>query len=273
MASSSSSSSSSPASSSSAVPSIDDFLHQASVRDREVEIDRVLHRAFKLNPFDVLDVSPTATNDEITRQYRKLSLLVHPDKASDQTRDDAIKAFQQLAASRDELFDEQKRAVIQKIVDEARAKLQETRDLETKEFQKTFKAKNPSLPVPPMVWPLPFEQALKEHIKEGLLDAEWRRRQLLKMAAKEEGRAEQEAERRKAEREAKEKADKEWEDGRDKRVASWRDFTKNITKKRKLMPRKTPDAVKKEIFHSWEEELAVERAEARKAERESSKWA
>lgn len=36
--------------------------------------------AFKLNPFEQLSLRMDATLDEIRRQYRKLSLMVHPDK-------------------------------------------------------------------------------------------------------------------------------------------------------------------------------------------------
>jgi hypothetical protein len=38
--------------------------------------------AFKLNPFEKLNLHFDATPDEIKKQFRKLSLLVHPDKCS-----------------------------------------------------------------------------------------------------------------------------------------------------------------------------------------------
>lgn len=36
--------------------------------------------SFKLNPYERLNLRFTATPEEIRRQYRKLSLMVHPDK-------------------------------------------------------------------------------------------------------------------------------------------------------------------------------------------------
>lgn len=35
---------------------------------------------FNLNPFEVLQVEPDASLDEIKKKYRRLSILVHPDK-------------------------------------------------------------------------------------------------------------------------------------------------------------------------------------------------
>jgi DnaJ family protein C protein 8 len=36
--------------------------------------------AFKLNPFEKLNLRFDATPEEVRKQYRKLSLMVHPDK-------------------------------------------------------------------------------------------------------------------------------------------------------------------------------------------------
>ena len=36
--------------------------------------------AFKLNPFERLNLRFDATPEDVKRQYRKLSLMVHPDK-------------------------------------------------------------------------------------------------------------------------------------------------------------------------------------------------
>lgn len=44
---------------------VDDFLHTESQLERQNEINRVLNVAFKLNPFDVLNLSFSATDDEV----------------------------------------------------------------------------------------------------------------------------------------------------------------------------------------------------------------
>lgn len=45
-------------------------------------MERVL-AAFKLNPYDVLEVPLEADEKEINKIYRKKSLLLHPDKVKD----------------------------------------------------------------------------------------------------------------------------------------------------------------------------------------------
>ncbi|VVC87468.1 unnamed protein product [Leptidea sinapis] len=54
-----------------------------SVLTPKQQIERLLRPGstyFNLNPFEVLQVEPEATLDEIKRKYRRLSILVHPDK-------------------------------------------------------------------------------------------------------------------------------------------------------------------------------------------------
>lgn len=47
--------------------------------DRDNEVNRILW-AFKLNPFEKLNLRFDATPEDVKKQYRKLSLMVHPDK-------------------------------------------------------------------------------------------------------------------------------------------------------------------------------------------------
>lgn len=47
------------------------------------QIDRLLRPGstyFNLNPFEVLQIDPSATIEEVKKTYRKYSILVHPDK-------------------------------------------------------------------------------------------------------------------------------------------------------------------------------------------------
>jgi len=44
-----------------------------------VHFNRILW-SFKLNPYERLNLRFTATPEEIRKQYRKISLMVHPDK-------------------------------------------------------------------------------------------------------------------------------------------------------------------------------------------------
>lgn len=52
----------------------------------EQQINRLLRAGstyFNLNPFEVLQVEPELTVDQIKKKYRSLSFLVHPDKNQD----------------------------------------------------------------------------------------------------------------------------------------------------------------------------------------------
>lgn len=46
---------------------------EATSVQREVEVDRILN-AFKLNPYDILDLDGSAKPDEIKKKYRQISL-------------------------------------------------------------------------------------------------------------------------------------------------------------------------------------------------------
>jgi DnaJ family protein C protein 8 len=50
---------------------------------------RILY-AFKLNPYEQLNLRFTATPEEIRKQYRKLSLMVHPDKCKHEKASEAF---------------------------------------------------------------------------------------------------------------------------------------------------------------------------------------
>jgi DnaJ family protein C protein 8 len=65
-------------------PDLDLETQRIYARDRisllqQLEIDRILS-AFRLNPYDVLEVPIEADDKTITKIYRKKSLLIHPDK-------------------------------------------------------------------------------------------------------------------------------------------------------------------------------------------------
>ncbi|CAK9782223.1 unnamed protein product [Cutaneotrichosporon oleaginosum] len=46
---------------------------------KAAEVERIL-KAFKQNPYEVLDIHAFATDSEVKKTYRKKSLLIHPDK-------------------------------------------------------------------------------------------------------------------------------------------------------------------------------------------------
>uniref|UniRef100_A0A8C4DNI8 DnaJ homolog subfamily C member 8 n=1 Tax=Dicentrarchus labrax TaxID=13489 RepID=A0A8C4DNI8_DICLA len=67
-----------------------------SVFTSKQQIDRLLRPGssyFNLNPFEVLQIDPEATDDELKKRFRALSILVHPDKNQGDP-DRAQKAFE-----------------------------------------------------------------------------------------------------------------------------------------------------------------------------------
>lgn len=55
------------------------FFAELKDVDRDNEVNRILW-AFKLNPFEKLNLRFDAAPEEVRKQFRKLSLMVHPDK-------------------------------------------------------------------------------------------------------------------------------------------------------------------------------------------------
>ena len=71
--------------------------------DRDNEVNRILG-AFKLNPFEQLGINFDCTMEDIRRQYRKVSLMVHPDKCKHPRATDA---FEVLGNANKSLTDEE----------------------------------------------------------------------------------------------------------------------------------------------------------------------
>ncbi|KAK0529655.1 DnaJ subfamily C member 8 [Tilletia horrida] len=187
---------------------------------QELEIDRILS-AFKLNPYSVLDVSMEADAKEITKVYRKKSLLLHPDKVKHER---AVEAFDLLKKASTQLLDEEKRKSLDETVMAARI-------VALKE-----------LGLPPTIapdderiealGPGALEERVRAKTKEIMIDDEVQRRRAIRLQHAAEG-AEQ-RKREEAVEERKRKADEkeQWEATRDERVAGWRTFQKG-NKKRK----------------------------------------
>jgi len=225
---------------------VKDFLLETSMLEREAEIDRVL-KAFQFNPFDLMNVPTTATQDDIKRQYRNLSLLCHPDKCKPESRDKAQKAFTLLAKAKADLTEDDKRPEVDLVVIAAReavtTRKQQANAKARKERAKErarLLAENTSLlaqgeaakEIPPeesnekpdVTLDPDFEELVKQEIKEKIIEREWRKRQMQKAAqAEEEKIAAENAEKQAKIQEEKDRKE-EWEGGRESRVNSWRVF-------------------------------------------------
>ncbi|OCL07053.1 heat shock protein DNAj [Glonium stellatum] len=205
------------------VEALDALEKESKEFDKDAEIDRIL-KAFKLDAYAVLDLQPGVPESDIKACYRKKSLLIHPDKTSNPS---APEAFDRLKKAQTELMDEKARARLDEAIADARMLLIRERkwtvdspELKTDSFAKDW----------------------REKAKVVLIDNEMRRRKQMKAQLQEEGRAQKkedeeiEARKRKREHEAA------WEQTREQRIGSWRDFQKGgkeeggKKKKKKLKP-------------------------------------
>ncbi|RDX57298.1 DnaJ-domain-containing protein [Lentinus brumalis] len=209
---------------SSSKPSADDIerllAREATAFQREIEVERIL-KAFKLNAYEILDISEEATPEEIKKKYRQLSLFIHPDKTAHPRAPDA---FDLLKKAESELTDKTKRDELDAVINQARLVLLKTLGLPTTTRDDDPKLKNLTPP---------WRQQLLAQSKQFLIDEEVRRRKAVKMNLANEGlearkkEDEVNAKKRKAEEDAR------WEENREQRVGNWRNFAAGSKKKKK----------------------------------------
>jgi len=68
---------------------LDALEKEASEFTKDAEIDRI-RKAFSLDAYAVLDLQPGVPESDIKIQYRKKSLLIHPDKTKNPAAPDAF---------------------------------------------------------------------------------------------------------------------------------------------------------------------------------------
>ncbi|KAK9893611.1 chaperone regulator [Cystobasidium minutum MCA 4210] len=200
---------------------IDRILAQeATGVQRDEECERVL-KAFKLNPYDVLGVEPTVTDDEIHKTYRKKSLMIHPDRYHAPR---GPEAFDLLKKAQTDLLNAEKRKLIDKTLADARMLILRSLNLPP-ETPDTHDKVRFLLP--------PMRERVKQKAKEILIDDELRRRRTNKMQMIAEGAEAQRVETAQAERKRKAEEKAQWEESREARVTDWRSFQKGTSKKKR----------------------------------------
>lgn len=170
----------------------------------------------------MLDLQPGVPESDIKVVYRKKSLLIHPDKTKNPQAPDA---FDRLKKAQTALLDEKQRQHLDECIADARHLLirqhkytVDSEELKTDEFKKEWRKKT----------------------VEVLVDAEARRRRQMKAQMQEEGREQAKQDAENEDRKRKRDHEKKWEDTREQRIGSWRDFQKggkkgDETKKKKKL--------------------------------------
>jgi DnaJ family protein C protein 8 len=149
---------------------------------------------------------------DIKLQYRKKSLLIHPDKTRNPLAPDA---FDRLNKAQTALLDEKARTHLDECIADARRLLirehkytLDSPELKTEEFKVEWRKKT----------------------IEVLVDEEARRRRQMKAKMQEEGREKRKEDEEMEARKRKRDVEKAWEDTREERIESWRDWQKGAKK-------------------------------------------
>ncbi|MCJ1472399.1 hypothetical protein MMC13_001047 [Lambiella insularis] len=186
---------------------LDALESEAKEFNKDAEIDRIL-KAFKLDAYAVLDLQPGVPESDIKLTYRKKSLLIHPDKT---TNPSAPAAFDALKKAQTVLMDEKQRGRLDECIADARMLLMRERKLTVDSPEiRNMDAET--------------KDAWRRKTVEVLIDNEHRRRKQLKAQMQEEGREQRRVDEEIEVRKRKRDHEVAWEESRESRIGSWRDF-------------------------------------------------
>jgi len=201
-----------------------------SVMTPTQQIDRLLRPGstyFNLNPFEVLQVDPELPLSSMKTAYRRLSILVHPDKNADNT-ERAQKAFEAVNKAWKMVEDETELKKAKEVIEEAKVKtesmLKEKRKKAKKETGKEEIEEDD---------PVKYKHACYVMTCKLFADLERLKKEgeQKQAEAKKRKAAEEEDEREKKRIQAE--WEKNYEESRTERVSSWRDFKGKQSKSKK----------------------------------------
>ncbi|XP_071503916.1 dnaJ homolog subfamily C member 8-like [Diadema antillarum] len=207
-----------------------------SVLTPKQQIDRLLRPGstyFNLNPYEVLQVDPGMPVPDIKKIFRRMSILVHPDKNLDD-RDRAQKAFDAVSNAMKILEDDTQRKSILDTIEEAKQKTEFLLSEKRKQLKRDGK--------PTAIEeddPAKYKETLHKQTIKLFADYAIRRKEIEEKEARQKKREREEeiAEEDKAKKQKE--WQKDWEAGREKRVHNWRDFSDSNKAKKKKKNRMT----------------------------------
>ncbi|KAI9634503.1 uncharacterized protein MKK02DRAFT_38034 [Dioszegia hungarica] len=183
--------------------------------NKELEVQRVM-RAFKLNPYDVLDVPFGATETEVKRKFRKTSLMIHPDKFKHENGPEAESQLSDAAARReiDAIMTHARTLVLKNLIPVGYATVTDT--------DPRLANLKPS-----------YDVQIRTKAKQILLEDAMARERKTKIAFANEGaeKAKLDEAVAKRKREAEDKV--KWEEHREQRVNNWREYASTGGKPKK----------------------------------------
>ncbi|XP_036949559.1 dnaJ homolog subfamily C member 8 [Acanthopagrus latus] len=192
-----------------------------SVLTSKQQIDRLLRPGasyFNLNPFEVLQIDPEATDDELKKRFRALSILVHPDKNQDDP-ERAQKAFEAVDKAYKLLLEPEQKKRALDVIHAGKEYVEHMVKEKKKQLKKDGKLLDVEEDDPEV-----FRQAVYKQTMKLFAELEIKRKEREAKDMHERKRAREEeieaAEKAKREREWQ----KNFEETRDGRVDSWRTF-------------------------------------------------
>ena len=199
---------------------------------QKLEIDRVL-RSFKLDPYDVLNIPYTCDDSGLSRAYRNVSLQVHPDRCPPSLKIDAQNAFAKLGQAKEDMANEEKKAELLVLIKMGRERTDEyVKEWRKKRF-KELKKLGKSLKEEEIELDFDEDKRWRNEVKEVIIEHEWKRRKSIIQGREMKAEAIADTEFRKKRALDEMKFDIEWEESRDIRINSWKNFQSSAELKRK----------------------------------------
>ncbi|KAH7700289.1 DnaJ domain-containing protein [Aphelenchoides avenae] len=192
------------------------------------QIDRLLRPGatyLNLNPFEVLQIDPDTDVETAKKKYKKLSLLIHPDKNPDD-RDRAEQAFDILKKAIKTVEDPDELSRCREMYTEAKARLAIVLSEKKRKMRREGKDDRISEDSPEG-----YAKALWVTVTKVFADREKKRKMLEERANAEKQRLAEEIQKGVEKRKLEEEFKKNYEETRDERRGSWRDFMKKKEKK------------------------------------------
>jgi DnaJ family protein C protein 8 len=186
------------------------------------EISRILcknHEWINLNPFEVLSLPYTATDDDIRTRFKKLSALVHPDRHPEEAERASI-AFQELKKAHDCLVIHLDATLLSRrniVV----GTLHQTTLRAKKEYKKQQSSSHRGGQVTGLTW----QEFISRETRKAFAEMEQRRRNY-EVRLKEHARREVEEQfEQQEEARLRREVEEDWDTKREERVDSWRSFS------------------------------------------------
>ncbi|EDQ84985.1 uncharacterized protein MONBRDRAFT_29669 [Monosiga brevicollis MX1] len=199
----------------------------------ERQIERLLRPGKKyrnLNPYEVLQVPWDCEDSVIKKQYRKLSILLHPDKNRGNP-EQAQEAFEEVNKAKQMLDDPEKMGWVNMILEEAQQSfpyLSHSCDL-TRHHQLTQRrkeAKKKGEKLPEDLSQEQYNESFRRHTMKMFAEKQKELEDQVKFDQEQKRRLAEEKEALKEARKAKAEYEKAWAAGRDARMDAWAKFEK-----------------------------------------------